>query len=516
MLFLLGLGRHLDNHHMKTSALRFSYGGLAFCLCLVFSSFAARCQPTYGGITAKSGVNLQGNNITLDSFNSADSNHSIWQTGMTYHGMPYGVYSDSLSYNSNPLPSRTSDFTLATDGSIINVGDAQIYGFINTAPGGSASINRNGSVGDLNWVSSTNTGIEQGHEEDDMDAVFVSESLPTPITASQTTWWPVPAPPGGTNIGGVTYLFLITNQPANSNFVYYSMGELDQNIFIDASNVVLYLTNGLSFHVYNLFTLNSNADVSIYSSGDMGIYGGAAISNLTQNAHALSIYDVAGHTNLMFSFGGAGFGPAFVYAPSSSVSLGGGGIQDFIGAIFCNEITVPGHINLHYDESLSSESLPFLPWIIEQPTNQTVLARTSANFNVVAGGGPTAYQWYFSQGAVSNAIVGATNASLTITNVPLTDAGSYSVVVGNAFGARVSSQASLTVNPNPAAILSVALNPTNQQVYVEVNGFTGAIYALQFSTNLTDWVTVWYGEGSFTNVDLNDSPQRYYRAVFDP
>ena len=558
MLFLLGLRRHLDNHHMKTSALRFSHGGLAFCLCLVFFSFAARCQPTYGGITANSYVDLNTANGPLDSFNSADPDHSIWQTGMTYRGMPYGVYSDSLSYSSNNLPSRTSDFTVATDGSIIGVNNAEIYGYVNTAPGGSASINRNGSVGDLNWVYDGNTGIEPGHAETNMNVAFDSDSLPNPAANGwQTTWRPVPASLpvgafieiGGTwtniegawsNVGGtryeadnsgtvslptpgatnvfVTYSMVITNMVQNTNSVYCSIGQLSRNIFVDAPNVVLYCTNGISLSGTNCFTLNTNADVTVYTSGNISESGNATINNGSDYAKAFSIYDVAGYTNLSFSFTGNGLRSALIYAPSSVVSFGGGGSASysFIGAIFCNAFSVYGHYSFHYDESLSGGSFPIPPWIIEQPTNQTVLAHTSANFNVVAGGGPTAYQWYFSQGAVSNAIAGATNASLTITNVPLTDAGSYSVVVGNAFGARVSSQASLTVNPNPAAILSVALNPTNQQVYVEVNGFTGAIYALQFSTNLTDWVTVWYGEGSFTNVDLNDSPQRYYRAVFDP
>lgn len=280
----------------------------------------------------------------MDSFNSADPNHSVWQTGMTYHGMPYGVYSDSLSYNSNSLPSRTANFWLATDGQIINVGTANIYGYVDTAPGGTANIGADGSVGDLNWVYDE-PGIEPGHVEDNMNVSFSSRNLPVPVTASQTNWWPIPTAPGGsTNIGGVTYSLLITNQLANSNFVYYSIGQLTQNIFIDASNVVLYLTNGMGLAGSIRFTLNSNADVSIYSSGNISVSGTGGIANLTQNALALRIYDVAGYTNLTFSFPGS-FGAALVYAPNSSVRFLGGGSAAYsvIGAIFCENLSVNGH-----------------------------------------------------------------------------------------------------------------------------------------------------------------------------
>jgi hypothetical protein len=120
---------------MKANATRSYHGGLALCLCIVFLSITAQCQPTFGGITANSYVNFAGNNVTMDSFNSGDPNHSIWQTGMTYHGIAYGFYSNTLSYNSNSLPSRTSDFTLATDGDVRNANNAEIYGFVDTAPG---------------------------------------------------------------------------------------------------------------------------------------------------------------------------------------------------------------------------------------------------------------------------------------------------------------------------------------------------------------------------------------------
>lgn len=100
---------------------------------------------------------------------------------MTYHGMAYGVFSDvGLSYSSNNLPCRTSDFTLATDGSIINVGYADVYGYVNTAPEGVASLNANGSVGDLNWVHSGTSGIEPGTRGDKHEHHILFQKSPKP------------------------------------------------------------------------------------------------------------------------------------------------------------------------------------------------------------------------------------------------------------------------------------------------------------------------------------------------
>jgi hypothetical protein len=46
-------------------------------------------------------------------------------------------------------------------------------------------------------------------------------------------------------------------------------------------------------------------------------------------------------------------------------------------------------------------------------------------------------------------LAGATQATLTLTNVRATDAAAYSVAITNAFGTAVSASARLTVNPAP-------------------------------------------------------------------
>jgi CotH protein/lamin tail-like protein/Ig-like domain-containing protein/F5/8 type C domain-containing protein/chitobiase/beta-hexosaminidase-like protein/thrombospondin type 3 repeat protein len=86
------------------------------------------------------------------------------------------------------------------------------------------------------------------------------------------------------------------------------------------------------------------------------------------------------------------------------------------------------------------------PSIDTQPQSQTILVGQSATFSVVASGpGPLTYRWRFN----GSDIAGATSTTLTINNVNLTHAGSYSVVVFNAAGSAASSIATLTVRQPP-------------------------------------------------------------------
>jgi hypothetical protein len=80
--------------------------------------------------------------------------------------------------------------------------------------------------------------------------------------------------------------------------------------------------------------------------------------------------------------------------------------------------------------------------ILTQPQNIRVLDGGTGTFSVGADGvGPISYQWKFDGTNIS----GATNSVLNLTNVLLTNAGSYTVTVSSAFGTVPSSNATLTI-----------------------------------------------------------------------
>jgi hypothetical protein len=85
------------------------------------------------------------------------------------------------------------------------------------------------------------------------------------------------------------------------------------------------------------------------------------------------------------------------------------------------------------------------PVISQQPANQIVAAGGTAAFSVVVwSAGPCTYQWNFNNLSIS----GATNSSLVLNNVQLSQGGTYAVTISNLFGSILSSNAVLTVTPD--------------------------------------------------------------------
>ena len=93
------------------------------------------------------------------------------------------------------------------------------------------------------------------------------------------------------------------------------------------------------------------------------------------------------------------------------------------------------------------------PVITSQPASQTVAWGSNVTFSVAATGtGSLAYQWQFNGLTIAN----GTGATLTLTNLQLTNQGSYSAVVSDTISSVTSSNANLTV-----VDMAAALNITN-------------------------------------------------------
>ncbi len=90
-----------------------------------------------------------------------------------------------------------------------------------------------------------------------------------------------------------------------------------------------------------------------------------------------------------------------------------------------------------------------VPLIVTQPASQIASPGASASFPVVAvGQSPLSFQWQKNSTNLADGpnVAGATNATLTISNVSFSAAGIYSVIVSNALKAVASTGAVLTVS----------------------------------------------------------------------
>lgn len=269
-------------------------------------------------IDSVTNINLNGNNVLVNSFDSSNPFYSDW----TIWG--YGTYDSSKARGHG---------NVATDSDIvgaITVGQANIYGRVNTGPGGTATVGNNGYVGP--WPQS-GSGIQPGYSSDDMNVVFPNVTLP----AGASGWQPVSD--GGT----------IT---ASGN---YYISSISTGLTINAPNVNIYVAGSISLSGQEAITIGTNVtSVNMYVAGpSISTGGNATINNLTKHASVFGIYGLPSLTSIQF--GGNAAYTGTIYAPEAAFGFGGGGnnTYDFTGAVVVNNVQLNGHANFHYDESLA-------------------------------------------------------------------------------------------------------------------------------------------------------------------
>ena len=153
--------------------------------------------------------------------------------------------------------------------------------------------------------------------------------------------------------------------------------------------------------------------------------------------------------------------------------------------------------------------------VVVPPTNITVNPGSDARFTAQAFGiTRILYQWK----AGNTDIAGATNTTLIVSNVQSSQAGTYSVVVSaitNTVIPPATFSATLTVQGS-APVLSEPRLLSASEFQFLLTGDSNTTYAIQFSSDLTNWTT-------FTNipytepVTITDRPppadrSRFYRA----
>jgi hypothetical protein len=160
-----------------------------------------------------------------------------------------------------------------------------------------------------------------------------------------------------------------------------------------------------------------------------------------------------------------------------------------------------------------------IPTITQQPTGQTNEALTRATFTVSATSpSPFGYQWNHAGVNLANGgrISGSTSAALTISLLTNSDAGSYSVVVTNAYGAVTSSVVTLKFIAQPSAAFNCTL--INGTYHFEFTGTPSAGYSVWASSVFSNWVRIGTSsEDSAGHYEFNDPttanyPMRFYKV----
>ena len=278
---------------------------------------AKRQTPVQYAMLAKGQIDLNGNNISTDSFNSTNSNYST-----------NGKYDAAKSRDKGDVASNAGIVDA------IDSGNANLRGHVSTGAGGSVAIGSNGTIGDKAWVSS-HVGAQDGWVSDDANVDIPDAEVPF---KTGTT------PIGGT-VDGTSYNYVLTN----GNYI---LSSFSGKVLI-TGNAKLLVTSSFKFSGSDGITIKPGASLEVYVACATASLGGNGIQN-TGDAMSFIYYGLNSNTSL--SFGGNSSFTGVIYAPYADFALGGSGNgdYDFVGASVTKTVTMTGHFHFHYDESLAN------------------------------------------------------------------------------------------------------------------------------------------------------------------
>jgi uncharacterized protein YdaL len=149
------------------------------------------------------------------------------------------------------------------------------------------------------------------------------------------------------------------------------------------------------------------------------------------------------------------------------------------------------------------------PTIVEEPQSATVVLGADVMWRVAAvGTEPLRYAWRHN----GSPLAGATNSSLSLSNIRPVHAGTYAVEVQNQFGITTSTGATLTVTAPPLRIQNA------NGITLGFDALAGIAYGVEYKNSFADpdWQSLATATGVSGNVTVPDpaaagQPMRLYR-----
>jgi hypothetical protein len=240
-------------------------------------------------------IDLKGNNASTNSYDSSNP-----------------AYSTNGQYDPNKALMNGS---VGTNGTVINVGNADIMGDAATGPGGTVNIKNNGTV--------------SGVIRDDTRVDLPPAELPTDFTGVS-----IPA------INGTTTL-------TAGDYVVPSINLSGQSQLYLEGNVRIHVTGNVSVSGQGQINSSNTSNVALYIGGPSASIGGNGIIN-SGTPGQFQIYGLPSLTSI--SLGGNGALSATVYAPNAALTIVGNG--DISGSLAAKSVTLTGNASVHFDEAL--------------------------------------------------------------------------------------------------------------------------------------------------------------------
>ena len=225
-------------------------------------------------IASQQDITLNGNNISVDGYDSGDPSHST-----------NGLYNAAT---------RLANGDVASMAGLISVNNADINGKLYLGPTASYTIGSQGFVGDLNW---TGPGMETGWWGSDFNQDFKPVQLP------DTTGFIAPGPAG-------------TNVYSLSNGGYYINGDFslkNSDTMLVSGNATLYVSGNISMSSQSAIIIAPGAQLKIYAAGPTASFSSV---NTSGNAFSFQYYGLPSNKSLSWSGNSAYVGMIYAASPT--------------------------------------------------------------------------------------------------------------------------------------------------------------------------------------------------------
>jgi len=274
----------------------------------------ATYSPFMFGIVVKTNMDLNGNNVTIDSYNS--------KNGGTYDPNHPGHHGD-----------------VASKDGVIDAGNGNINGTLHIGPTVQVSVGPNvviagGTINDMNI------------DVPDVQPPFTWAGLPL-LGSSFKSSSPYSH-----------YDYVLTSGKYLLNSI--SGGKTGgQSLVVESgSTAVLYVPGNASL---SGITIEYGATLKLYVGGPSLSIEGVTMQDAqghsgAETPSALQVYGLSTLTDV--TIGGNGTFTGVLYAPHAQLTMNGGGndVNDWFGSVIVNSLTMNGHFNLHYDENLPAST----------------------------------------------------------------------------------------------------------------------------------------------------------------
>jgi hypothetical protein len=284
-------------------------------------------------MAARLGIDLNGQNVRTDSFDSGDP---LYHDGFGHYTNTPGKWKASGDIVCNNVITNVN-----------NIGNANIYGKVSTGPYGSPEIGSVGMIGDQAWQNDpANKGkIQPGWATTNALIYFPNAVVPN------TTWIATTRLPF-TDTNGMMWDYYLNGTGTTNNYYIIPGGDFKGRIYVEGNvRVLVQYPSKIALSGADRIQLAPNATLELYADCPTTSLGGSGILNA---GIASQFYYFGTDRNTTLSYGGNASFTGVIYAPNAVLTLGGGGSApiDIAGSIVARSIKLNGNFFFHFDENL--------------------------------------------------------------------------------------------------------------------------------------------------------------------